>query len=88
MSTKSVNTTSGSSAEKPAFNQTRPGIWLSIGGNAFTAYSISKRMRKARAEDDTLRLVQTIAAAVALATGTLLLARELRRLGDDDKWLS
>ncbi|PYC78376.1 hypothetical protein C7C46_16190 [Streptomyces tateyamensis] len=66
------------------FKHTRPGIWLSIGTTAFGALSIAKDVRKARSENDTLLLANALVGAAAIVTGTLLLARELRRLGSDD----
>ena len=75
----------GSKAKQlKGFKHTKPGILLGIGGGAFGAFGIVKDLRKAREEGDTLKLVNAGVAAVALVTSTLLLVRELRRLGDDD----
>ncbi|MEU6232652.1 hypothetical protein [Kitasatospora sp. NPDC047058] len=66
------------------FKHTKPGLWLSIGTSAFGAISVVKDVRRARDESDTLKLVNALVGAAALITGTALLVRELRRLGDDD----
>ncbi|GAA1410942.1 hypothetical protein GCM10009639_62240 [Kitasatospora putterlickiae] len=66
------------------FKHSKPGLWLSIGTSTFGAISIVKDVRKARDESDTLKLVNALVGAAALITGTALLVRELRRLGDDD----
>ncbi|MER5354786.1 hypothetical protein ABT093_31185 [Kitasatospora sp. NPDC002551] len=66
------------------WKHSKPGLWLSIGTSAFGAISIVKDVRKARDESDTLKLVNALVGAAALVTGTALLVRELRRLGDDD----
>ncbi|MED7954299.1 MULTISPECIES: hypothetical protein [unclassified Streptomyces] len=66
------------------FKHSKPGIWLSIGTSAFSVITVVKDVRKARGENDTLKLVNALVGAAALVTGTALLVRELRRLGDDD----
>ncbi|MGW6912208.1 hypothetical protein ACWGB8_00075 [Kitasatospora sp. NPDC054939] len=66
------------------FKHSKPGLWLSIGTSAFGAISIVKDVKKARTENDTLKLINALVGAAALVTGTALLVRELRRLGDDD----
>ncbi|MFE2726090.1 hypothetical protein [Kitasatospora sp. NPDC059327] len=66
------------------FKHSKPGLWLSIGTSTFGAISIVKDVRKARGENDTLKLINALVGAAALVTGTALLVRELRRLGDDD----
>ncbi|MCG6499667.1 hypothetical protein [Kitasatospora sp. A2-31] len=66
------------------FKHSKPGLWLSIGTSAFGAISVVKDVRKAREESDTLKLINALVGAAALVTGTALLVRELRRLGDDD----
>ncbi|MGV9265596.1 hypothetical protein ACWDRR_13160 [Kitasatospora sp. NPDC003701] len=66
------------------FKHSKPGLWLSIGTSAFGAISIAKDVRKARGDNDTLKLINALVGAAALVTGTALLVRELRRLGDDD----
>ncbi|MFE1317066.1 hypothetical protein [Kitasatospora phosalacinea] len=66
------------------WKHSKPGLWLSIGTSAFGALTIAKDVRKAREENDTLKLVNALVGAAALITGTALLVRELKRLGDDD----
>ncbi|MCX4746637.1 hypothetical protein OG455_14100 [Kitasatospora sp. NBC_01287] len=66
------------------WKHSKPGLWLSIGTSAFGVLSIVKDVRKARSESDNLLLANAVVGAAALATGTLLLVRELRRLGSDD----
>jgi hypothetical protein len=74
-----------SSIEKAkGFRKSKPGLWLSIGTSAFGAVSIVKDVKKARGEHDTLKLINALVGAAALITGTALLVRELKRLGDDD----
>ncbi|GAA3052575.1 hypothetical protein GCM10020229_75160 [Kitasatospora albolonga] len=71
-------------AKAKGFKKSKPGLWLSIGTSAFGAISISKDIRKARTENDNLLLLNALVGAAALITGTALLVRELKRLGDDD----
>ncbi|MFI9782619.1 hypothetical protein ACIHEI_03780 [Kitasatospora sp. NPDC051984] len=66
------------------WKHSKPGLWLSIGGSAFGAISIVKDIRHAREDHDTLKLINAVVGAAALITGTALLVRELKRLGDDD----
>ncbi|MFJ5923517.1 hypothetical protein ACIQF6_13005 [Kitasatospora sp. NPDC092948] len=66
------------------WKHSKPGLWLSIGTSAFGAISIVKDVRSAREDDDTLKLINALVGAAALITGTALLVRELKRLGDDD----
>ncbi|WP_457028150.1 hypothetical protein [Kitasatospora sp. P5_F3] len=66
------------------WKHSKPGLWLSIGTSAFGAVSIVKDVKKARGENDTLKLINALVGAAALITGTALLVRELKRLGDDD----
>ncbi|MCX4723582.1 hypothetical protein ACIPW9_08885 [Streptomyces sp. NPDC090052] len=66
------------------FKKSKAGTYLSIGTTAFGALSVIKQGKKARTENDTLRLVDAVVSAAAIATGIALLVRELKRLGDDD----
>jgi len=66
------------------FRNSKPGLMLSIGTSVFGAVSIAKDVKKARSESDTLKLINALVGAAALITGTALLVRELKRLGDDD----
>ncbi|GJF33224.1 hypothetical protein KNE206_59240 [Kitasatospora sp. NE20-6] len=71
-------------AKAKGFKHSKPGLWLSIGTTAFGAVSIVKDVRKARGDHDTLKLINALVGAAALITGTALLLRELKQLGDDD----
>ncbi|WP_042385003.1 hypothetical protein [Streptacidiphilus melanogenes] len=66
------------------FKHSKPGLILGIGGSAFGAFGIVKDVRRARDEHDNLKLINAAVGALALVTSTLLLVRELRRLGQDD----
>ncbi|MBT2389997.1 hypothetical protein ACFO9E_28090 [Streptomyces maoxianensis] len=66
------------------FKKSKTGTYLSIGTTAFGALSVIKQAKKARSENDTLRLIDAAVSAAAIVTGLALLYRELKRLGDDD----
>jgi branched-subunit amino acid permease len=66
------------------FKKSRSGTYLSMAGTAFGAIGVAKRLKKARAEQDTLVLIDATVSAVAIVTGLAILYRELKRLGDDD----
>ncbi|MFC8432783.1 hypothetical protein [Streptomyces canus] len=66
------------------FKKSKSGTYLSIATTAFGAIGVAKRLRKARAENDTLVLIDATVSAVAVVTGLAILYRELKRLGDDD----
>ena len=66
------------------FKKSKSGTYLSMATTAFGAMGVAKRLRKARAENDTLVLIDATVAAVAVVTGLAVLYRELKRLGDDD----
>lgn len=66
------------------FKKSNSGMYLSIGTTAFGAISVLKQARLARSENDTLKLVDAIVSAAAIATGLAILYRELKRLGDED----
>jgi uncharacterized membrane protein YcjF (UPF0283 family) len=66
------------------FKKSRSGTYLSIATTAFGAFGVAKQIKKARAEHDTLRLIDAAVTGVALVTGLAILVRELKRLGDDD----
>ncbi|MEU9699703.1 hypothetical protein [Streptomyces sp. NPDC047981] len=55
-----------------------------MGTTAFGAVSVMKQVKKARAEHDTLKLIDAAVSAAAIITGLAILYRELKRLGDDD----
>ncbi|MGC0337662.1 hypothetical protein [Streptomyces sp. SLBN-8D4] len=66
------------------FKKSKSGTYLSIATTAFGAIGVAKRLKKARAESDTLVLIDATVSAVAVVTGLAILYRELKRLGDDD----
>lgn len=66
------------------FKKSRSGTYLSIATTAFGAFGAAKQIKKARAENDTLRLIDATLTAAAIVTGLAILVRELKRLGDDD----
>ncbi|KPI01336.1 hypothetical protein OK074_0589 [Actinobacteria bacterium OK074] len=66
------------------FKKSKSGTYVSIATTAVGAFGVAKRIRKARAEQDTLRLIDATVAAVGIVTGLAILYRELKRLGDDD----
>ncbi|MEV0174087.1 hypothetical protein AB0I00_23575 [Streptomyces sp. NPDC050803] len=66
------------------FKKSKSGTYLSIATTAFGAIGVAKQIKKARAEQDTLRLIDATVSAVAIVTGLAILYRELKRLGDDD----
>ncbi|MFF3616293.1 hypothetical protein [Streptomyces sp. NPDC002580] len=66
------------------FKKSKSGTYLSIAGTAFGALGVAKQVKKARKENDTLRLIDAAVSAAAIVTGLAILYRELKRLGDDD----
>ena len=66
------------------FKKSRSGTYLSMAATAFGAIGVAKRLKKARAEHDTLVLIDATVSAAAIVTGLAILYRELKRLGDDD----
>ncbi|MFF4186429.1 hypothetical protein ACFYZ9_24920 [Streptomyces sp. NPDC001691] len=66
------------------FKKSKAGTYLSIGTTAFGAISVVKQAKKARTEHDTLKLLDAVVSAAAIATGVAILLRELKRIGDDD----
>ncbi|MEU3651435.1 hypothetical protein ACF1BP_20755 [Streptomyces sp. NPDC014735] len=66
------------------FKKSKTGTYLSIGTTAFGALGVIRQAKQARSEHDTLRLVDAVVSAAAIATGIALLLRELKRIGDDD----
>ncbi|MER0448450.1 MULTISPECIES: hypothetical protein [unclassified Streptomyces] len=66
------------------FKKSKAGTYLSIGTTAFGAISVVKQAKKARTENDTLKLLDAVVSAAAIATGVAILLRELKRIGDDD----
>ncbi|EKX64809.1 hypothetical protein Sipo8835_24895 [Streptomyces ipomoeae] len=66
------------------FKKSRSGTYLSMATTALGAISVVKQAKKARVENDTLRLIDAAVSAAAIVTGLAILYRELKRLGDDD----
>ncbi|MER5877495.1 MULTISPECIES: hypothetical protein [unclassified Streptomyces] len=66
------------------FKKSKSGTYLSMAGTAFGALGVAKQVKKARSENDTLRLLDAAVSAAAIVTGLAILYRELKRLGDDD----
>ena len=66
------------------FKKSKSGTYLSIATTAFGALSVAKQAKKARSENDTLRLIDAAVSAAAIVTGLAILYRELKRLGDED----
>ncbi|MFE1265504.1 hypothetical protein ACWEV9_28575 [Streptomyces albogriseolus] len=66
------------------FKKSRSGTYLSMAATAFGAIGVAKRLKTARAEKDTLVLIDATVSAAAIVTGLAILYRELKRLGDDD----
>ncbi|MFD5032881.1 hypothetical protein ACFVWX_28335 [Streptomyces sp. NPDC058220] len=75
---------SSAMSKAKGFKKSKAGTYLSIGTTAFGAISVIKQARTARNDNDTLRLIDAVVSAAAIATGVALLLRELKRLGDDD----
>ncbi|MEU8538791.1 hypothetical protein AB0C52_02150 [Streptomyces sp. NPDC048717] len=66
------------------FKKSKTGTYLSMGTTAFGAVGVAKQVKKARADHDTLKLIDAVVSAAAIVTGLAILYRELKRLGDDD----
>lgn len=66
------------------FKKSKSGTYMSMAATAFGAIGVAKQIKKARVENDTLRLVDAVVTAAGVVTGLALLYRELKRLGDDD----
>ncbi|MFC7880532.1 hypothetical protein ACFW4M_26605 [Streptomyces sp. NPDC058794] len=66
------------------FKKSKSGTYMSMAATAFGAIGVAKQIKKARVENDTLRLADAVVTAAGVVTGLALLYRELKRLGDDD----
>ncbi|MEV0370898.1 hypothetical protein AB0I10_13855 [Streptomyces sp. NPDC050636] len=75
---------SGKLAKAKNFKKSKPGTYLSIGTTLFGAVSVIKQAKKAKAEQDTLQLVDAVVSAAAIVTGVALLIRELSRIDSGD----
>ncbi|WP_165985812.1 hypothetical protein [Streptomyces sp. YIM 98790] len=63
--------------------KSKAGTYLSLGTTLFGAVSVIKQLRAARTEQDKLQLADAVVSAAAIVTGVALLARELRRMGQE-----
>ncbi|MEU0739384.1 hypothetical protein [Streptomyces sp. NPDC006134] len=66
------------------FKKSKSGTYLTMATTAFGAIGAVKQIKKARTENDTLRLIDAVVTAAGIVTGLAVLYRELKRLGDDD----
>jgi hypothetical protein len=66
------------------FKKSRSGTYLTMATTAFGAIGAMKQIKKARTENDTLRLIDAVVTTAGIVTGLAVLYRELKRLGDDD----
>ncbi|CAL9415783.1 hypothetical protein SUDANB6_01749 [Streptomyces sp. enrichment culture] len=66
------------------FKKSKSGTYLTMATTAFGAIGAVKQIKMARAENDTLRLIDAVVTAAGIVTGLAVLYRELKRLGDDD----
>ncbi|WP_052847974.1 hypothetical protein [Streptomyces avicenniae] len=64
--------------------RSKASTYLSIGTTLFGAVSVTRQLREARVEKDTLRLADAIVHGAAIVTGVALLVREIRRMTTDD----
>jgi hypothetical protein len=67
-----------------SFKKSKSGTYLSMGTTTLGALSVYKQVKRARRENDTLRMIDAAVSAAAIVTGLAILYRELKRLGDDD----
>ncbi|OIV36750.1 hypothetical protein BIV57_14525 [Mangrovactinospora gilvigrisea] len=72
------------SSDIKGFRKSKVGNYISIGSQAFGAVGIYKQAKKARFESDTLKLVDAVVSAAAVATGLALIIREMRRAARGD----
>ncbi|AJP03941.1 membrane protein [Streptomyces cyaneogriseus subsp. noncyanogenus] len=66
------------------FKKSKSGTYLTMATTAFGAIGAMKQIKKARTENDTLRLIDAVVTTAGIVTGLAVLYRELKRLGDDD----
>ncbi|TDC67856.1 hypothetical protein [Streptomyces hainanensis] len=69
------------SKKKP---KSKASTYLSIGTTVFGAFGVARQIREARTEGDKLRLADAVITGAALVTTVALLARELRRMAQDE----
>jgi 1-aminocyclopropane-1-carboxylate deaminase/D-cysteine desulfhydrase-like pyridoxal-dependent ACC family enzyme len=63
--------------------KSKASLYLSIGTTLIGTVGVARRLKEARAEQDTLRLADAVISAASIATSLALLVRELRRLTQD-----
>ncbi|WP_326596399.1 hypothetical protein [Streptomyces sp. NBC_01803] len=64
--------------------KSKASMYLSLGTTLFGTFSVARRLKEARSEGDRLQLADAIVSAAAIVTSVALLARELRRVAEDD----
>ncbi|THA24348.1 hypothetical protein E4198_05945 [Streptomyces sp. RKND-216] len=75
---------SGKLQKAKGFKKSRTGMYISIATSLFGVVGTVKRGKQARAEGDTLQLVDVAVSAAGIVTGVALLVRELRRMDLED----
>ncbi|KUM67555.1 hypothetical protein [Streptomyces curacoi] len=66
------------------FKKSKSGLYVSMATSAFGVIGVVKQIKKARTDNDTLRLIDAVVTGAAVVTNLAILYRELKRLGDDD----
>ncbi|MBT2420935.1 hypothetical protein J7F01_24940 [Streptomyces sp. ISL-22] len=66
------------------FKKSKSGLYVSMATSAFGVIGVVKQIKKARTDNDTLRLFDAVVTGAAVVTNLAILYRELKRLGDDD----
>ncbi|CAL9536298.1 hypothetical protein ACIBAI_25135 [Streptomyces sp. NPDC051041] len=66
------------------FKKSRSGLYVSMATSAFGVIGVVKQIKKARTENDTLRLIDAVVTGAAVVTNLAILYRELKSFGDDD----
>ncbi|MFR9755306.1 hypothetical protein [Streptomyces sp. TR06-5] len=75
---------SGKLQKAKGFKNSRTGMYVSIATSLFGVVGTVKRGRQARAEGDTLQMLDVAVSAAGIVTGVALLVRETRRLDLED----
>ncbi|MGI5378389.1 hypothetical protein ACQEV2_29895 [Streptomyces sp. CA-251387] len=66
------------------FKKSKSGLYVSMATSAFGVLGVVKQIKKARTDNDTLRLIDAVVTGAAVVTNLAIMYRELKRLGDDD----
>ncbi|GAA2447038.1 hypothetical protein [Streptomyces glaucus] len=66
------------------FKKSKSGLYVSMATSAFGVIGVVKQIKKARTENDTLRLIDAVVTGAAVVTNLAILYRELKSFGDDD----